>query len=165
MMVEKHRIEILVTDGREIRRFIWMERTSNGIYWGYCSEGGEIFRASYHEDGNKFWTVEGKTRPVGAGPRLSEFRGIHQLVNASVSVDHLLDLPITTPYELERSDSVVYIDLRPFGPKGLHLVIMEPLRFELLSGLLKKPYWKNSQIHVFTPIEPWVAILYGYGAS
>jgi len=162
-MVEKEvvrlrgRIEVLVTDGTEIRRAIWIERKPNGLYWGWCSTG-EIFHASYHEDGRLFWKVGGKTQPISTGSRLSEFTGIRPLVN--IGVASMLKMP-TLPYKLRKLDSVVYIDLRTFGEDGINLdlMLLEPGKLELLDPLLKG-WWAGSHLHVFTSIEPWVVVAY-----
>jgi hypothetical protein len=158
-MVRKGRIEVLVTDGSEIRRLLWLERRPNGVYWGWCSEGGEIFHASYHEDGNRFWIVQGKHQPQGAGPKLSEFKGCLQLAN--VAVRNIKNIPMTAPYRFKRLDSVVYIDMRTFREKGvnLDLFLLEPFRLDLLNPLFRS-YWTGSQLHVFTSVEPWVIIAY-----
>jgi len=159
-MRRKKRLEVLVTDGGQIRRLIWIERTSNGIYWGYCSEGGEIFRQTYHNDGNRFSIVADKTRPIGTGPRLSQFKGVLQLASTgwAPNID-LFKLPLTTSYQFKRLDSVVYIDIRPIR-KGVNvdLFLLEPLRLEFLNPLLEKSYRNPQTIHIFTSIEPWVAV-------
>ena len=90
----RKRIEVLVTNGCEIRRFLWIERTSNGIYYGFCSEGGEMYHMSYHEDGNLFHYFMGKTIPKGKGPKLSDFKGLRQLSSIACT-DEIGKLPIT----------------------------------------------------------------------
>lgn len=158
-MVNKGRMEVFVTYGYEIRRLLWLERRPNGIYWGWCSEGGEIFHASYHEDGNRFFKVGGKTQSLSPGLKLSEFKGYLQLANIAIS--NLKDIPLTSPYRFKQVDCIVCIDMRAFGEKGLNLdlFLLEPFHLDLLNPLFKN-YWTGSQLHVFTSVEPWVGIAY-----
>jgi len=134
------------------------------MYWGWCAESGETFHASYHEDGNRFWIISGKPEPLGPGPKLSEFKGVLQLVNISwIGIEKI---PMSAPYRFNRSDSVVYIDMRTFGEKGVNmdLLLLEPFRLDSLNPFYKS-FWRNSQLHVFTSVEPWIVIAYRSQAS
>ena len=113
---------------------------------------------AYHEDGNMFWKLQGKTQPVSTGSKLSEFTGFRQLVNMGVA--SMLRMP-TLPYRLRKLDSVVYIDLRTFGADGINLdlMLLEPGKLELLDPLMRG-FWRGSNLHVFTSIEPWVVVAY-----
>ena len=156
MAAVKGRIEVLVTDGQQIRRLLWLERKPNGMYLGWCSKG-EYFHVTYHEDGNMFWKIEGKAQPIKQGPRLSELKGLYPLSNMGVA--EIKELPLLE-YKLRQVDSVVYIDSRTY-PKGFNLdvFLVEPERLDYLNPLFQQ-FWKRAQWHIFTSVEPWVVVAY-----
>ncbi|MGC1135346.1 MAG: hypothetical protein WA941_21135 [Nitrososphaeraceae archaeon] len=54
-------LEVIVTDGTEQRRVMWISITLNGIYYSYAlkttDQGG--FHTSYHKDGSVWRTRNG----------------------------------------------------------------------------------------------------------
>ena len=170
-MKDKARIEVLVTDGIEIRRLLWVQRKPNGVYFGMCNsmsnEFGEIMHFSYHEDGNRFLTLKGKKMALGVGQRLSEFKGIFhigQTVDAWVGKDVGHEL-----YQYRKLYSAIYIDRRNFeSGLNMHLWLLEPFRFELLTNELaieRGNLGEFSEIHIFSSLEPWIVVAYRASAS
>jgi hypothetical protein len=154
----KGRIEVLVTDGSEIRRLLWVERRPNGIYSGSCGPDGFI-HSTYHEDGNRFMKIRGKLQQIGSGQKLSEFKGIFHL--GQIAYSWMGKIIITLPsYNFRKIDSVIYIDMRNYE-NGLDMdyFLLEPSKLELLNQFCDG-LRKDSQIHIFTSVEPWVVISY-----
>lgn len=155
-MNNEGRIEVLITDGSEIRRFLWVERLSNGVYFGSCGPDGFI-HWTYHEDGRRSIKIREKNQKVGSGQKLSEFKGIFHLGQIAYS---WLGRDIHKPYRFKKLDSVVYIDKRNYeNGLAMDLFLLEPFKFELLNQFCDG-LQKDSQIHIFTSVEPWVAISY-----
>jgi len=48
---ERKRVEVVTTDGQEIRRLLWIEQSKDGsLYWGLVIPKGDI-HSSYHPSG------------------------------------------------------------------------------------------------------------------
>jgi hypothetical protein len=156
-MSNRGRIEVLMTDGSEIRRLLWVKRQPNGVYFGSCGSDGFI-HWSYHEDGNRFMTIRGKIQEVGSRQKLSEFKGIFHL--GQIAYSWFGRDPSAPLFQFKKLDSVVYIDKRNYeNGLTMDLFLLEPFKIGLLNqfcGGLRK----DSQIHIFTSVEPWIAISY-----
>jgi hypothetical protein len=154
----KGRIEVLVTDGSEIRRFFWIERTINGVYFGSCGPDGFI-HWTYHNDGRRFVNIRENPEEVSAGQKLSEFKGIFHLGQIVYSWMGS-DMVMLSPRNFKKIDLVVYIDKRNYeNGLAMDIFLLEPFKLELLNQFYDGPR-KGSQILIFTSVEPWIAISY-----
>jgi len=154
MVTEKKRVEIVVTDGDEIRRLIWIVQGADGsFYWGLVVPKSDT-HSTYHASGRFQFS---KHHKPSEWAKLSEFKGIKNL--ASVAVIKDLKKITFKPFKLSRLDGVVYVDFRSMKKDtvNIHLYLIEPGHPESLKGVLSIPS-EDKQITIFTVMKPWLAV-------
>jgi len=164
------KIEVVATNGNEIRRVAWIHGSLGGISGGNHVRIGEDIHFTYHESGEFHIKRDNIKLSKSFGPKLSEFKGRFMLSMVAFSKE-ISALPYRK-CEFKRTDEVIYIDTR-FGQRkevqlGMHLV--ENNRRDLLVPTLGRitltdnGFTVSSQgempthIHVFTSFNPWLEV-------
>jgi hypothetical protein len=154
MKIKRKRIEVVATDGEEIRRLLWIEQSSDGsFYWGLVIPKMDL-HSSYHASGK--FRFSNYHEPLKE-QKLSDFKGIRNLSTIAVGKD--VKRITYKPFKQKKLDGVIYIDFRSMKKDtvNIHLFLVEQGRLELLQDLLKRAA-PDLQITIFTFVEPWLVV-------
>jgi len=154
MEVEPKRVEIVATDGEEIRRLLWIEQSKDGsFYWGLVIPKSDV-HSSYHTSGKFHFSIYHKS---SQRQKLSNFKGIANL--AGLAVIKNLKKITYKPFKPKKLDGVVYVDFRAMKQHTINidLFLIEQGHPELLQGFLKRAA-PDLQITIFTAMKPWLVV-------
>lgn len=152
------RIELVATDGVSQRKVLWIDAKENGVYLGFCEQGGKDYHTSYHRDGNMFSTINGKLAHEARFQSLDEFKNAQSVSTFGFPPDLRRFRGVS--YALKKLDAIIYIDVRPFqkerGFINCLVHLLEPQRFDMLKKIAELPGLK--QIQIFTNYQPWIVV-------
>lgn len=154
METEKKRVEVVATDGEEIRRLLWIEQSKEGsFYWGLVIPKSDL-HSSYHSSGALHFS---KYHEPLERQKLSNFKGINNL--STLAVAKKVKKITYKPFKPKKLDGVVYIDFRAMKKNtvNIHLFLMEQGHPEFLQGLLSMAS-SDLQITIFTVMSPWLVV-------
>ncbi|MHA1832447.1 MAG: hypothetical protein ACTSV7_00530 [Candidatus Baldrarchaeia archaeon] len=154
METERKRVEVVATDGEEIRRLLWIEQLKDGsFYWGLVVPKSDV-HSSYHASGTFRFS---KYHEPLERQKLSNFKGISNLSTVAVAKD--VKKIAYKPFKPKKLDGVVYIDFRAMKKNtvNIHLFLIEQGHPELLQGLLSMAS-PDLQITIFTLMKPWLVV-------
>lgn len=154
MDVKRKRVEVLATDGEEIRRLMWIEQAKDGsFYWGLVIPRSDV-HSSYHPSGEFHFSLYHKP---SQRQKLANFKGITNL--AGLAVIKNLKKITHKPFEPRKLDGVVYIDFRAMEQDTINidLLLIEQGHPELLQRFLKRAA-PDLQVTIFTVMKPWLVI-------
>jgi hypothetical protein len=151
---DRKRIEIIATDGKEMRRLLWIEQSKDkSFYWGLVIPESDL-HSSYHASGRFRFS---NYHELLERQKLSDFKGISNLVTVAFAKD--VKKITYKPFELKKLDGVVYVDFRAMKKDtvNIHLSLIEQSHPELLQGLLSMAS-SDLQISIFTFTKPWLVV-------
>jgi len=130
----------------------WYNRKPTGFYSGMFARGKRLYN-TYHEDGKRWTTIDGKRNVLGKGQVLSRFKGKEMIHISAFNKEEFENLP-SKIFRLNKIDGVVYIDTRTFPQRDINIKVelLEPDRLELLKKEI------GSDIHIFKSMKPWLVI-------
>jgi len=153
-------LEVLATDGTQIKRVLFIDQTSNGIYAGWIFKD-RVTYLTYHNDGNRFITTKINNESeeikeyLGKAQTLDNFRGLFQIADFSFA-SSISKLPYLPEYKLKRLDSILYIDTRSYAQGiGCSVLLLEPNKFDLINNIV---FHKEEEFHIFTKFNPWILV-------
>jgi hypothetical protein len=152
-------LEVIVTNGVEQRRVIWVSISPNGIYYYYTlkTAGGGDYHTSYHKDGSVWNTHNGVRTKLAQHQPLKSFKGRLNLSNMIFS-NRMGQVDAAPPFKMGKLDSAIHIDVRPYKKHlgiGIRLILLEPGKYSLLKGIEHDA----KEIHVYPGFDPWVAVM------
>lgn len=119
MDVKRKRVEVLATDGEEIRRLMWIEQAKDGsFYWGLVIPRSDV-HSSYHPSGEFHFSLYHKP---SQRQKLANFKGITKL--AGLAVIKNLKKITHKPFEPRKLDGVVYIDFRAMEQDTINIDLL-----------------------------------------
>lgn len=151
---EKKRVEVVVSNGVEMRRLLWIEQSENGsFYWGLVVPDSDL-HSSYHASGT---FRSSRHHEPSERQKLSEFKGLSYILTIAVVKD--VKRITYKPFELKELDGVFYIDFRAMkrDTVNIHLFLIEKDHLELLHGFLSKAS-SDLQMTIFAFMRPWLVI-------
>lgn len=159
-------IELLATDGKTMKRILWVSHLPKGVSAGFHIQGLDAHK-THHVDGS-IWETIGDRSPcrVGHGPRLDSFQGIAQIGDFTFSTETSEIEEFHRPYEMEAIGSVLFVDLRSYreGAVGCSVFLLEPFALEWLRSSLVPPTGSNlrapSEVHLLTTLKPWLVLTF-----
>jgi hypothetical protein len=154
METERKRVEVVATDGEEIRRLLWIEQSKDGsFYWGLVIPENNL-HSSYHASGTFRFS---NYHELSQRQKLPNFKGISNLSTVAVAKD--VKKITYKPFKPKKLDGVVYIDFRAMkrNTVNIHLFLIEQDHLELLTGLLSMAS-PDLQITIFTFMKPWLVV-------
>lgn len=154
MKADRKRVEVVATDGEEIRRLLWIEQAKDGsFYWGLVIPESDV-HSSYHASGKFHFS---RYHEPMMRQELATFEGVSNL-SAIAVVKDLKKITYKT-FKPRKLDGVVYIDFRAMEKDtvNIHLFLIEQNRSELINKLLTKA-GSDLQITIFTAMKPWLVV-------
>jgi hypothetical protein len=152
--IEKKRFEVIATDGKEIRRLLWVEQSKDGsFYWGLVIPRGDL-HSSYHASG--IFRFTNHHEPF-KHQKLTNFKGIENISTVAIIKD--LKKITYKSFKPKKLDGVVYIDFRAMknNTVNIHLLLIEQGHLELLQSFFKTAS-SDLQITIFTYTNPWLGV-------
>jgi hypothetical protein len=158
--MEMTELEVVVTDGIEQRRVIWVSLLPNGIYYYYTlkTAGEGDYHTSYHKDGSVWNTHNGVRRKLAQHQPLKSFQGRLHLSNMIFS-NRMGQVGAAPLFKMGKLDSAIHIDVRPYKKKrlgiGIRLILLEPGKYLLLKGIERVA----KEIDVYPGFQPWFVVI------
>ena len=150
----------VIANGAKRHKFLWITRRDSGVYVASTLSGG--FHESYHPDGTRHLRGQnGLDIPMGKGPPLDAITDYVSLRNGSIDISSQL-LDMSTEFQDEVINKVIYLDNRSFGPWVYFTVyLVEPFKHATVPVHTEYP----SFIYLITHTTPWILVSMSDGSA
>lgn len=162
----ERKYKVLATDGQDFWQLYFLKYEDGDIYHGPVipSLGGKYTR---HSDGKKHYKFESADGEeiygdLGEGQSIEEFEGMEQIHSSGSSVEGTKKAEsLYKGYTGSKFDGSLIIDIRDFGEDiSLGVYLLEPGRTGFVDSLTDM-HGENTQVTIFSEIEPWIVVVIG----
>lgn len=158
--MKEKKFKVFATDSTNIwELFFITQSTSGDFYLGQISPVG-YGKYSRHVSGKLHYKsgMDNEYQNIREGQKLTEFKGMEQLLCYCISKDAFKKHPPGKPYGGKKFDGSAFIDIRNYDELiGISPMLLEPKQTQLLANQAK--IFSNPQIIIFTQTTPWLVLL------
>ena len=156
-MRERYDIRVIATDGKAIKKIVWIKRTRNHIVYGWDMYG-DAGHFTYHKSGRLHYKNKKETHGMGQRISLDQFEGRLQLGNMCICKD--ISSGHNVDFDFKKVDGLVYVDIRTLNKsRNVFNIDLQLVKKDGIDQVYQLPGYDT--IHIFKFSNPWVVISIG----